>query len=144
MFWNSFPYLKDQWTRNFIGSIKVTSRSKIAKLHQLGNPRRPPFWESILNLGRKCQGDLYTKSSKNCFDWKSNLSTIATTLKTILNFFRRERPIDLKLGRMYQSKNCAMAAILKVYFELLLQNRKASSKMAFGKVVPGERSLALR
>ena len=49
----SSPEMKSQLTLNLVGSIWVTSRSKIAKLVQIGNSRWPPWppsWESIFHF----------------------------------------------------------------------------------------------
>ena len=45
-----YPEPKGQLTRNSIGSIEVTCRSDGAKIVQIGNPRWPPSWKSILNF----------------------------------------------------------------------------------------------
>ena len=37
-----YPEPKGQMTRNFIGSMKVTWRSEVAKIILIGNPRWPP------------------------------------------------------------------------------------------------------
>ena len=45
-----YPETKVQLTRNFIGSIKVTYRSKVAKIILIGNSGWPPSWKSIALL----------------------------------------------------------------------------------------------
>ena len=104
----SFPEPKGQLTRNLVGSIGATYRSKIAKI-VIGNPRRLPWWPS----------------------WKS----ISWT----------KRPIDLKLGNIgatcrkkiakssgWKSKMAIMFTILKIYFALLIQNRKGKWRESIG------------
>ena len=73
LFFASSPEPKGQLTQNLLGSIRVTCRSKIAKIVPIGNPRWPPWppsWKSIFRffswterpidskLARKHQGDL--------------------------------------------------------------------------------------
>ena len=78
LFFASSPEPKGQLTPNLLGSIRVTCRSKIAKIVPIWNPRWPPWppsWKSIFRffswterpidskLGRKHQGDLSIKGS---------------------------------------------------------------------------------
>ena len=53
IFFASSPEPKGQWTRNLVGSIWVTCRSKIAKIFPIGNPRWlqwRPSWKSIFRF----------------------------------------------------------------------------------------------
>ena len=45
-----FSWTKRAIDSNFIGSIEVTCRSKVAKIILIENPRWPPSWKSILNF----------------------------------------------------------------------------------------------
>ena len=78
------------------------------------------------------------------------MAAMAAILKSIFCFFSKtEMPIDSKLGRKHRgdlkiknskirvdrnSKMAAMAAILKIYFSLLLPNPKASSPNLVGSI----------
>ena len=43
IFFASSPEPKGQLTPNLLGSIRVTCRSKVAKIVPIGNPRWPPW-----------------------------------------------------------------------------------------------------
>ena len=47
---NHFSWTKRAIYSNFIGSIEVTCRSKVAKILLTGSPKWPPSWKSILNF----------------------------------------------------------------------------------------------
>ena len=47
---NLFSWTKRAIYSNFIGSIEVTCRSKVAKILLTGSPKWPPSWKSILNF----------------------------------------------------------------------------------------------
>ena len=47
---NHFSWTKRAIYSNFIGSIEVTCRSKVAKILLTGSPKWPPSWKSILNV----------------------------------------------------------------------------------------------
>ena len=139
----SSPETKGYLTPNLVGSIRVTCRSKIAKIILIGNQRWPPSWKSILNffsrskrsadlkLCRKYRKQLKSFRSETQDGW--HLATLFFKL-LLLN----QRAIDWKTGRKYRgdllSKGSSnlpnqkpkIADILKIYFELLLLNRKAN------------------
>ena len=60
--WNSilpsFPETKGQLTWTLVWSIMVTSRSNVAKILLIGNPRWLPIWKSILNFFSEPKGQL--------------------------------------------------------------------------------------
>ena len=78
-----------QLTRNLVGSIEVTIRSRIAKIVPNRNPRwpvRPPFWRSILNFPwteRRMTRNLIGSIQANC---RSNIVKIVPLVKI---YFKR-------------------------------------------------------
>ena len=98
------PEVKGQFTRNLVGSIWVTCRSKIVKFVLIGNsiwPPQWPAWKSILNffwtvrsidsiLDRKYQGDLWIENSYYRSDRKSKMVTLAAMLKIYFELFYHE------------------------------------------------------
>ena len=156
-FFASSPEPKGQLTPNLLGSIRMTCRSKIAKIVPIGNPRWPPWppsWKFIFRFYSWTDGQLTPNFVGGIgVTYRSKIAKIVPignprwppwqpSWKSIFRFFFwTERPFDSKLDRKHRgdlyiknSKNHAdlktrmdaMAAILKIYFSLLLLNRKAS------------------
>ena len=115
LFFASSPEPKGQLTPNLLGSIRVTCRSKIAKIVPIGNPRWPPWppsWKSIFcffswterpidsKLDRKHQGDCRSKIAKIVLIRNPRWPP---SWKSIFRFFSwTERPNDSKLARKHQ------------------------------------------
>ena len=108
--------LKGQLTRNLVKRIKATHRSKIAKMVLIRNASgchdrhlENLFWTSYLEL-------------KGQLTWNLVGSVGATCGSKIAKIISIGNP------------GCHMAANLKIYFELLILNRKASWLETIGSV----------
>ena len=150
--WISSPELKDQLTWDLVGSTWVICRSKIAKIVPIWNPRwptRPPSWKYILSFfswtERPVDRNLRGSIRVAC---RSKLSTFVPIgnqdgrhCRHLENLFwsflepkgQQTRNFIRRIGVTCRSKIAEIIPIgdprwpLKIYFELLLPNRKANS-----------------
>ena len=102
LFFASSPELKDQLSRNLVGIIEVTCRSKIAKIVPIGNTRwlpQLPSWKAILNFFSWIEGQL---------SWNL-IGSIGVTFRS-------------KIAKIKLSKMDALAVMLKICFYLIIMN----------------------
>ena len=96
LFFASSPEPKGQLTPNLLGSIRVTCRSKVAKIVPIGNPRWPPSWKSIFRFfwterpidSKLATHDVYTTSPQRQ-DVASTLRRRCINVMCQLGWFHR-------------------------------------------------------
>ena len=106
----TLPTPLGQLTRYLVGSIRVTCRSKIAKILPIGNPRWPPSWKSIFRFFSRNQltPNLLGSIRATCRSNKVKIMSVGNprwppwqpSWKSIFRFYSlTQKPVDSKLVR---------------------------------------------